>query len=119
MAQSPPVVSPIRPQKAPSWRSSHSADSSRRCALLLSGKPRDWPCFSRVIWSASLYNDRLETWLTVDFVAMAAEDSVIHDRELRGAGAQPQLGTRPGYPIPARYRFLQASNAAIYLEALH
>src|SRR5712691_13164576 len=75
MAQSPPVVSPIRPQKAPSWRSSHSADSSRRCSLLLSGKPRDWPCFSQVIWSPSLYNDRLETWLTVDFVAMAAEDS--------------------------------------------
>ena len=40
------------------------------------------------------------------------------DRELRGAGAQPQLGTGPSRPILARYGFLQAADVAIHLEAL-
>src|ERR1019366_4272295 len=40
------------------------------------------------------------------------------DRQLRRAGAQPQLGTRPGYQVLARYRFLQTADAPVHLEAL-
>src|ERR1700704_3158281 len=43
---------------------------------------------------------------------------VSNDRELRRAGAQPQLGTRPGYQVLARYRFLQTADAPVHLEAL-
>src|ERR1700716_119807 len=43
---------------------------------------------------------------------------VNYDRELRRAGAQPQLGTRPGYQVIARYRFLQTTDAPVRLEAL-
>src|ERR1700687_677063 len=41
-----------------------------------------------------------------------------HDRQLRRAGAQPQLGTRSGHSVAARYRFLQAADAPVHLEAL-
>src|ERR1039458_6844818 len=40
------------------------------------------------------------------------------DRQLRLAVAQPQLGTRPGDQILARYRFLQAADAPVHLETL-
>src|SRR6266496_862088 len=40
------------------------------------------------------------------------------DRELRGAGTQPQLGTRPCHSILAGYGFLQAADVAVHLEAL-
>src|SRR5277367_4603135 len=43
---------------------------------------------------------------------------VQNDRELRRAGAQPQLGTRPGHQVLARHRFLQTSHAPVHLEAL-
>src|SRR5271154_2771735 len=40
------------------------------------------------------------------------------DCQFRRTGSQPQLGARPSDPIPARYRFLQVADAAVYLEAL-
>src|ERR1700730_3637671 len=39
-------------------------------------------------------------------------------RELRRAGAQPQLGTGSGHPILAGYGFLQAPDVAVHLESL-
>src|ERR1017187_1857082 len=45
-------------------------------------------------------------------------EKVRDDRQLRRAGAQPQLGTRPGDQILARYRFLQAADAPVHLETL-
>src|SRR5882762_4846732 len=45
-------------------------------------------------------------------------DLLNDDRELRRAGAQPQLGTGSSHPILAGYGFLQAPDVAVHLEAL-
>src|ERR1700680_469556 len=54
----------------------------------------------------------------LELIGQHRKRTIPDDRELRRAGAQPQLGTGSGYQIPARYRFLQAADAAVYLEAL-
>src|SRR5208282_1314833 len=44
-------------------------------------------------------------------------EKTCNDRQLRRAGAQPQLRTRPGHTVPARYGFLQTAYAPVHLEA--
>ena len=101
------------------WKSSPSANFPGQRARGLSAKPSAWRGSSRAAWTHRVHLGELNFKNARDLLLPPRHMRIaVHDRELRGAGAQSQLGTRPGYPVFARHRFLQAADAAVYLEAL-